>query len=165
LCRSGKLNCLGCFLWVDLGMGEPHDPAAERSADQTSTKDLPSTSQRTVGDSDSSFASCFPFGDHSLVDLDGRKLNDFSTLCCDDTLRNGMYASNWQNVLLLLPKPTHVCSGDRLRVVTRSEADSLRPSYRFDATLYRAGCAPARAIPLVRLNITFDDLYPDYGDL
>ena len=58
--------------------------------------------------------------------------------------------------------------GDVLRVRTRVAAGRLRPTYAFEATLHRAaaeGEAAAAGVSLGRLLVTFDDLYPDYGEL
>ena len=78
------------------------------------------------------------------------------------------YASNWQNPLLMLPRPAMCRPGDVLRVRTRVAAGRLRPTYAFEATLHRAaaeGEAAAAGVSLGRLLVTFDDLYPDYGEL
>jgi hypothetical protein len=144
--KDGELNCLGCFLWVDLGIGEPAP--------------LP---HKDEGE-DEEFESRFPFGDASLLLPHGSKpLNDFTSLCTTQTLRS-TYASNWQNPLLLLPTTARVRKGDRISVTTVASADTLTPSYRFEVT-HHPGERHQPAVSLGRLDITFDDLYPDYGDV
>ena len=72
------------------------------------------------------------------------------------------------NPLLMLPRPAMYRPGDVLRVRTRVAAGRLRPTYAFEATLHRAaaeGEAAAAGVSLGRLLVTFDDLYPDYGEL
>eukprot|EP00966_Prymnesium_polylepis_P298723 6903441-Prymnesium_polylepis.1 len=142
--RAGVLNCLGCFLWVDLGAGQPFDGVDEAEADAF-------------------LEPRFPFGDHSLPAAQGR-CNEFTSLCSAGTLAAGSYASNWQNPLLLLPSPAFVRPGDRVVVRTHATAHSTRPSYMFEVGLLPAG-SPAGAALLGRFRITFDDLYPDYGDV
>jgi len=161
IARAGELNCLGCFLWVDLGIGEPAlGDAAPPPADDD--------------DDDGPFDGAFPFGDESALSLlptlaaaapgqPRSRLNDFTSLCCDETQASHTYASNWQNPLLLLPRPARVAPGDTVRVVTRVDADSLRPTYHFEATLHRA--AGGGEVSLGRLEVSLDDLYPDMGDL
>jgi hypothetical protein len=63
------------------------------------------------------------------------------------------------NPLLLLPQPATVVAGDRLRVRSRSSADSIRPSYAFEFELLPKGGA---VVPLRTLTIKFRDLYPYY---
>lgn len=117
--KDGELNCLGCFIWVDLGLGEPAPPSEDNDKED---------------EDESGFKSCFPFGDGSLPGGSGskRRLNDFTSLCTEQTLRNSTYASNWQNPLLLLPTAACVRRGDRVCVTTVAAADTLTPSYRFD---------------------------------
>lgn len=162
---DGVLNCLGCFLWVDLGTGAAATPGSEAEAAFNAAFD--------GGEQERTFPSTFPFGDPAFgpsatpeeeqqETVDAR-CNDFTSLCSRRTLREGRYASNWQNPLLLLPTTTHVRAGDRLLVATAAAANSTRPRYRFEVALVRRGSGTV--VPLGRLDISFDDLYPDFGDL
>ena len=145
--RAGELNCLGCFLWVDLGIGEP-SPGGTAA----------------VAGGGSGLESTFPFGDQSALSLlptlpgEPRLLNDFTSLCCDDTQANHTYVSKWQNPLLLLPRPARVAPGDTVHVITRAAADSLRPTYRFEAKLQRAGGGD---VSLGSLEASLDALCPN----
>lgn len=155
IARDGVLNCLAVFIWVDLGIG----PAAEISADEMSP-----------GPADG-FAHRFPFGADSGAGAaavaaaeSGVRLNDFTSLCTPDTVRERTHATNWFNPLLLLPQPTAVRSGDRLRVLSRSAADSIRPSYAFELKhIPRNGDAGSDGVPLGVINVEFNDIYPYYG--
>ena len=145
------LNCLGVFIWVDLGIG----PAAEISEDE-----MPR------GPADG-FAHRFPFGADSGAGAaavaaaeSGVRLNDFTSLCTPDTIRERTHATNWYNPLLLLPQPTAVRSGDRVRVVSRSAADSIRPSYAFELQHLPLG---GDGVALGVLTVDFNDIYPYYG--
>ena len=145
--HAGELNCLGCFLWVDLGIGEP-SPGGTAA----------------VAGGGSGLESTFPFGDQSALSLlptlpgEPRLLNDFTSLCCDDTQANHTYVSKWQNPLLLLPRPARVAPGDTVHVITRAAADSLRPTYRFEAKLQRAGGGD---VSLGSLEASLDALCPN----
>jgi hypothetical protein len=147
--KDSELNCLGCFVWVDLGIGEP----------------APRTDDASGGSA--RFESRFPFGDSAVSGALGcagqQQLNDFTSLCTTETLSNCTYASNWQNPLLLLPATAKVRRGDRICVRTRALANTLTPSYHFDVT-HRPANGGGGAVSLGTLSVTFDDLYPDYGD-
>jgi hypothetical protein len=148
--KDGELNCLGCFVWVDLGIGDPAPLSREDDSEDAE-----------------GFESSFPFGDPSLQRPGGSsRLNDFTSLCTERTLRR-TYASNWQNPLLLLPTAARVRKGDRVSVNTVASADSLTPSYRFNVTHYpiARGKKQQPAASLGNLEISFAELYPDYGDI
>jgi hypothetical protein len=143
--RDGVLNCLGVFIWVDLGIGAPAEVEEE-----------------PVEGSSDGFAHRFPFGAGGCAAAGAAgaaRLNDFTSLCTSETMREKTHASNWMNPLLLLPQPATVVAGDRLRVRSRSSADSIRPSYAFEFELLPKGGA---VVPLRTLTIKFRDLYPYY---
>ena len=162
IARNGVLNCLGVFIWVDLGIG----PAAEISDDETEISEGEMSGGPAEG-----FAHRFPFGADSGAGAaavaaaeSGVRLNDFTSLCTPDTIRERTHATNWFNPLLLLPQPTAVRSGDRLQVVSRSAADSIRPSYAFELQHFPLdGEAGSDGVPLGVLNVEFNDIYPYYG--
>ena len=98
---DGVLNCLGCFLWVDLGTGAAATPGSEAEAAFNAAFD--------GGEQERTFPSTFPFGDPAFgpsatpeeeqqETVDAR-CNDFTSLCSRRTLRERRYASNWQNPL------------------------------------------------------------------
>jgi len=159
--RAGELNCLGCFLWVDLGVG--------RASPATARQPPPRAVGSHVGEGD--LACRFPFGHHAAFPADegaSRSLNQFTSLCSEATVRDATYASNWQNHLLLLPKPTPVRPGDVLSVTSRVAAGRVRPTYEFELSLQPVKDGAALRPPPVSLGkllVTFDDLYPDYGDV
>ena len=147
--RGGVLNCLGVFIWVDLGIG---DPAA-----------IPEP--ETVCNGADGFAHRFPFGAGEGVGeaaaATGTRLNDFTSLCTSDTIREQTHATNWMNPLLLLPQPKAVLAGDRVRVRSRSSADSICPSYSFELAHLPLN-AVGDGVPLGTLDIQFRDIYPYY---
>ena len=131
------------FLWVDLGIGAPAEVEEE-----------------PVEGSTDGFAHRFPFGAGGCAAAGAARLNDFTSLCTSETMREKTHASNWMNPLLLLPQPATVVAGDRLRVRSRSSANSIRPSYAFELELLpnKGGAG----VPLRTLTIQFRDLYPYY---
>jgi hypothetical protein len=174
--RDGILDCLGVFIWVDLGLGGPSPSQG------TEARESPAAS--------GALPSVYPFGDTSLegavADSEGDseggmggapRLNDFTSLCTGHTRRARTHATNWMNPLLLLPTPTRVRAGDTLRVCSSVRANSTRPSYDFELTLYRradvggehaGGRKDGRRVApetIGTLHVGFEDLYPDYGDL
>ena len=165
--KDGVCNCLGVFIWVDLGVGGP-SPDAKSVARVAGEARLPSR---------------FPFGANVAATAGDERpgasgapvrgaaptsaLNDFTSLCTPETLSSRTHATNWLNPLLLLPAPAHVKAGDRLSVRTRAAADTTRPGYAFEITLLRpsrVGGSKARSsTALGTLEVAFEDIYPDYG--
>ena len=154
--HDGVCNCLGVFLWVDLGLG---GPSKEASA-------VPCTDGGGGGGGER-FQSRFPFGASALGRGEGsERLNDFTSLCTPETCANRTHATNWLNPLLLLPTPVRVLAGERLCVRTCAAADSTTPSFSFEVELLRtcpAGGGAAARTSLGTLTVGFSDLYPDYG--
>lgn len=157
--HDGVLNSIGIFIWVDLGIGAPADlpesPTDEEELDAGS------------GNSQPGFEHQFPFGSN-LSPPDAR-LNDFTSLCTAQTIRDQTYATNWMNPLLLLPTPTPVSKGDRVRVRSCSSAGTITPSYHFElfhlpsqGGKRKDGKGEANAVPLGKLDVSFRDIYPYY---
>jgi hypothetical protein len=160
--RDGVLNCIGIFIWVDLGIGAPAEVPECAAADAGDDAGMGGCSDVAR------FVHRFPFGARvgsagstafAAAPTDAR-LNDFTSLCTAETMRDRTHASNWMNPLLMLPQPAPVHAGDRLRVRSRSSADGIQPSYAFE--LLHLPRKQGKGVPLGRLDVTFRDLYPYY---
>jgi hypothetical protein len=64
----------------------------------------------------------------------------------------------------LLPNSARVRKGDCVNVATIALANTLTPSYHFDVMHHPVGKKNS-AVSLGSLDITFDELYPDYDDI
>ena len=192
--RDGVLNCLGVFIWVDLGVGAPPrvgggtlDESAGVASEDGAGEAGEADEAGEAGEAgEGAFEHRFPFGAATSAPAEGgKRLNDFTSLCTAGTMRERTHVTNWMNPLLLLPQPTLVRKGERLLVVTRAAADSVHPSYSFELTLLpnltsasgteaggasgstKSGGKRASASggrPIGTVEVSFAEIYPHYDD-
>lgn len=138
--KSETLNAIGCFIWVDLGFG---DPATRKKglkfAQKVSTEQFPCK---------------FPFGDSRLTAASN--LNSFCSLLSQTSVEYDTYATNWMNPIVLLPSPIKVEQGNKIKVRTIAKLSTVQPSYQFDVSVGDTKTS---------IELTFQDLYPDFMEL
>ena len=79
-------------------------------------------------------------------------------------MRERTHATNWTNPLVLLPSAVRVQAGQRLRVVSRSDAATEHPSYRFELALLPESGSSSGAREVGTVEVRFADLYPHFDD-